>query len=38
MSKKTNKTIEAGVLHRGFSFDREAISEEGRTVEIAFSS
>ena len=35
---KTNKTIKVGALHRGFSIQRDAISEDDRTVDIAFSS
>jgi len=32
------KTIKTGVLHRSFDLSRDAINEETRTVELAFSS
>jgi HK97 family phage major capsid protein/HK97 family phage prohead protease len=34
----TNKTINTGALHRSFDLSRDAINEEARTVELAFSS
>ena len=34
----TNKTINTGVMHRSFDLSRDAIDEEARTVELAFSS
>ena len=34
----TNKTIKTGSLHRSFDLSRDAINEEARTVELAFSS
>jgi len=33
-----NKTINTGVMHRSFDLSRDAIDEEARTVELAFSS
>ena len=33
-----NKTINTGVMHRSFDLSRDAINEEARTVELAFSS
>jgi HK97 family phage major capsid protein/HK97 family phage prohead protease len=34
----SNKTINTGALHRSFDLSRDAINEEARTVELAFSS
>ena len=34
----SNKTINTGALHRYFDLSRDAINEEARTVELAFSS
>ena len=34
----SNKTINTGVMHRSFDLSRDAIDEEARTVELAFSS
>ena len=34
----SNKTINTGSLHRSFDLSRDAINEEARTVELAFSS
>jgi len=34
----SKKTINTGVMHRSFDLSRDAIDEEARTVELAFSS
>ncbi len=38
ISEKTERTVEVGISRRSFQIDRAEIKEDGRTVELSFSS